>query len=121
MKKFLLLFGLTVASFALAQTIPPTVAVSWTAPTTNTNGSTITGAITYNLYVGGTGVAPLVTVQQKGITLTHVPATGVVPGTTMCFAVTAVVGGVESAQTTPVCTAITPTPGIPTKLTVGVR
>lgn len=100
-----------------------TASVSWTAPTTNTDGSKITGAITYNLYSGATATAlPFTAVVQKGMsnTLTQVMS-GLTAGVQTCFAATAVVATIESAQSTPTCytpAAATLTPSPPGKVTV---
>lgn len=69
------------------------ITLSWVAPTKNGDGSTITGALTYNLYsLGGTNPVLLV----SGITGTSTVRTNLSIGTP-CYAVTSVAGGVESA------------------------
>lgn len=95
----------------------PTANLTWTPVTLNTDGSAATG-ITYNLYQGGTPLA-LVKVQSGLTTEAATVTAGLVPGTTVYFAVSAVEGGVESAQTTASPIAIPlPTPMAPTGLTI---
>jgi hypothetical protein len=68
-------------------------ALSWTAPAKNTDGSTISGAITYNVYHGLSAAALTDKVPVNGLAYTYANlASG-----THYFAVTAVVGGSESA------------------------
>jgi hypothetical protein len=74
---------------------PPTgtAALSWTAPAKNTDGSTISAAITYNVYHGLSAAALTDKVPVNGLAYTYANlASG-----THYFAVTAVVGGSESA------------------------
>lgn len=121
MKKLGLIFGALVASIAMAQAAGPSATVSWTGSKTNVDGSTITGAITYNLYSGASATAVPFTVSvQKGMpgTTTTVP---VVAGTQVCFAATESVGGVESAQSAPACVTPVSTPGAPSQVTIVVR
>jgi hypothetical protein len=92
-------------------------ALSWAAPTAFTDGTPITGAITYNIYQGLAGALVKV---QSGVTTTAATVTsGLTPNTTQCFAVTAVVNAVEGAQSTASCAAIpAPTPGAPSQVIV---
>lgn len=108
-----------VANAQAVTTVPgPTIAVSWTAPTNNTNGTPIAGAITYNLYQGPQA-GTLVKVQS-GITGTSgVITAGIVPGTVYCFAATAVANGNESVQTSPACGVVAiGTPNAPGQITI---
>lgn len=108
----------TVKAAATTPTISPAqAAVSWTAVTTNVDGSAVTPPITYNLYQGLTGA---LTKVQSGLTvLSVVVTTGLTPGTTQCWAVTAVESGVESVQSNQACGAIPlATPGSPSQVTV---
>ena len=90
------------------------VTVSWVAPTTYTDGTPLTGAITYNLYLmNQSTTTPYVT----GITSTSSLRSGLSAGT-KCYAVTAVVNGVESAQSESVAVMVTAAPSPPTGLTV---
>lgn len=95
-----------------------TAVVSWTAPTKNTDGSTIATTLAYNLYQGVQGTS--LTKVQTALATTSVTVTaGLTPGTTQCFTVTAVSNGMESAQSSSACVAIVfPTPGVPTQITV---
>jgi len=119
MKRLLPLSLAFLASLAQAQT----ATLSWTAPTTFTNGSAISGTITYNLYAGVQG-STLAKIQSAitTATTTVTGSTSLPAGTTVCFAVTAVVAGVESAQSAQACAAVPlPTPGVPTQITVVVH
>jgi hypothetical protein len=99
MNKLVLLFLALFASGAAFAQTTPTATLSWTAPTTYTNGTTIpsTVPITYNLYQGLT--CATVAKVATGITaLTDVVNTGLALGNTYAFTITAVAGGFESAQ-----------------------
>ena len=83
---------------------PVTAMYGWSAPTLNTDGSAIVGALTYNVYEGPAGA--LVKVAAATTAQTLQLAGGFIPGLTYCFAVTAIEGGVESAQSAQVCVKI---------------
>lgn len=102
----------------LACAAPPSAAVSWTAPTTNTDGSAIpAGSLTYNLYQGLTGAE--VKVQSALTAASTTVTTGLTAGTNQCFTVTAVEAGVESGPSAETCALIPkPVPGVPTQITV---
>ena len=69
------------------------ITLTWIAPTKNADGSAISGTVTYNLYnVGGPNPLSLLT----GISTTNTVRTNLSVGTP-CYAVTAVVNGIESA------------------------
>jgi hypothetical protein len=107
----LLLSGVSFAQAA------PSAALSYAAPTTNTDGSAITAPLSYNIYQGLTGA--LVKVQSAVAGLSVTITTGLTAGTTQCFAVTAVENGVEGAQSNTACVAIPkPVPGVPTQVTI---
>jgi hypothetical protein len=91
---FLALF----ATLSLAQTAP-TAVLSWTAPTTYSDGTTIPSsvALTYNIYQGISATA-LVKVATGVTALTSSISTGLADGTTYYWSVTAVAGGLEGAQ-----------------------
>jgi hypothetical protein len=119
MKKLAALWTILLNSMvAAAQAVSPvSAALTWTAPTKNTDGTAITGAITYNVYQGLAGA--LVKVGTGLTTAQDTITTGLTPGTTQCFAVTAVVAGIESGQSATACAAIPqPTPGVPTQVIV---
>jgi hypothetical protein len=129
MKKFALAAILVVAlvSVAYAQTTLPSPAISvgqgdsvtftWVAPTKRSDGTALTGALSYNLYsVTATGSSLL----QAGITGTSNIRQNLNVGTP-CYSLTAVeAGGGESAQTPPICVQIVSKPALPTGWTVTV-
>lgn len=116
MKKILtLLLALAFGSVALAQSTGTNVnkavgqqaTLSWTAPTTNTDGSAISGALTYNVYscpagtVAGSAASACTQVAMGLATTTYTTAAFTVAGT-FNYAVTAVetpsgASGMESA------------------------
>lgn len=92
--------GIPLFSQITPPVVPPVAPVtvaktfSWTAPTQNTDGSAITGALTYNVYVGS---APTNTAPITGTSYVAQLAVG-----TYSVTVTAVnAAGVESAQSAP--------------------
>lgn len=101
----LVLAALSFGLMAHAQAAAPTSALTWAAPTTNTDTTAITGAITYNVYEAATTAALSGSVAfSTGLTATTLTTSqGAADGVTACFAVTAVVGGIESAQSNAVC------------------
>lgn len=72
--------------------------ITFQAPTKYVDGTDIAAGtvISYNIYQGIQGQAKtkIATITTTGTTVT----TGLVPGTTYCFAGTAVIAGVEGAQ-----------------------
>jgi hypothetical protein len=95
-----------------------TATLAWTAVTTNKDGSPVTPPITYNLYQGTT-IANLAKVQSGLTSPAATVTTGLTPGSTQEFAVTAVENGVESAMSSVTSAVIPfPTPSAPTGLTV---
>jgi|ERR1051325_7873298 hypothetical protein len=68
------------------------ITLTWAPPTVNTDTTPITGTITYNLY-NVTGANPVL--LAGGLTSAASARTNLSAGTP-CYAVTAVVGGVES-------------------------
>lgn len=96
------------------------VTVSWTAPTKNTDGSAISGAVTYQLYVGASGKEAKLgnPVTAPPYVITPTPA----PGTTVCAQITAIANAVESDKTPEACTTIPyPTPNSPSVVTIVVK
>lgn len=73
--------------------VPASATLTWSAPTTNSDGSTLTLPVTYNLYKGTTcaGVAKIAPVTSPYID------TGVAVGSTYFWAVTALDTSGESA------------------------
>lgn len=99
-----------------------TAALSWVAPTTNVDGTPITGSLTYNVYQGAINAVTLV---QSGITGTSVViSTGLTSGTTQCFAVVANEAGTASSESAETCKVIpvptppTETPSPPTRISL---
>lgn len=91
------------SAFIQAQAAGPAATLTWTAPTTNTDGTPITGTLSFNVYQGPTG-AEGATPVQTGLSGTSVTITlGLADGTTVCFKVTAVEGGQESAKSNEAC------------------
>lgn len=75
-----------------------TATLTWGAVTTNTDGSAISGTVTYNVYQTPCGSTSGGTQLANGITaLIYTVSAGLTDGTTVCFNVTAVAGGIESA------------------------
>lgn len=109
MRKFLVLIGLLmVAGAAQAQTTPQAL-LTWTAPTTNTDGSTLVGALTYNVYQYSNAVWSKVGVTAAGITTYTV--VGLAAGNTYNFHITAVnAAGQESGASNQVTKIIPPAP-----------
>jgi hypothetical protein len=123
--KRLFLALLFVPAFAaLAQTTSPTAVVTWAAPIAYTSGTLFPAGtvVTYNLYQGtqvGTATPSLIKVQVGLTAPTATVTTGLTPGTTQCFAATALVAGIESAQSNQACAAIpNPVPNAPNQITV---
>jgi len=100
-----------------------TVTLNWTAPTTRTDGTTLTNLASYNIYrassaAGLATATKLATVAAPALTYTDASAPG---GQTWYYAATAVdSNGLESAQTNPVSAAVPAAkPSPPGNLTVG--
>ena len=93
---------LLLAGVANAQAANQAV-LTWTAPTLNTDGTTITAALTYNVYQGAKGSTTKASASTGLPGLTTTIFSGLLPGTTVCFEVTAVAGGQESAHSGEVC------------------
>ncbi len=110
MKRIALLAMLAVSAIASAQTSTMTAHVAWTAPTKNTDGSSITAPITYRVYTSGAVIKDSVAVASA-----DVPA---MPG--QCFQVSAVVAGIESALSSAACIGKQPNPPTGVQVTVTV-
>jgi hypothetical protein len=100
-------------AYLLALFVSPVFAgnlvLNWIAPTTYSDNLTPLPAGTvlqYNAYGAAQG-QPLVLVPGMPITATTSTRTNVNPGV-LCYAVTALLNGVESAQTSPICATGTP-------------
>lgn len=93
MKRFVFLIGLISMLAAVHAATTVTGAVKWTAPLTDVNGNPAV-VTSYNIYAGTTtgacsAATPLTLVGSTVSGITTYTATGVVPGTTICVAVTA--------------------------------
>ncbi len=87
-------FSITVAE---ANSATGSADVSWTPPTTNTNGSTLTNLAGYTIYYGTSATALTQTVQVANIGVTNYVISGLTSGT-WYFAVTAYTNaGAQSA------------------------
>lgn len=95
----------------------PSAVLSWVAPTTFTDGSPLTGTVTYNVYQGPTGAETLTTTGVTALTWSANPAS-LTAGSSICWTVTAVVGGVESAPSNEVCKSFPKVSSPPSTLTV---
>lgn len=104
------LFLITITAHAAGASL------TWTAPTLNTDGTSISGSLTYNIY-RGTSVTTLTKLASSS-TLSYTDATA--PIGTNYYAVTAVnSAGSESAKSAIVSKVIAaPVPAAPTGLTV---
>jgi len=100
------------------QKIPLSIGVSWTA---------ITGASSYNLYQSINGT--MVKIQTGNTGISTDVTQGLTAGATTCFAITAVLNGVESPLSPPSCSVVVswsipyakgpiPVPKAPTQFTV---
>lgn len=106
----------------LAQTVTQNIQLGWTAPVKNTDGSAITGALTYLLFQGPSG-GPFVQVAT-GVSGTSTVVTSTSEGN--CFALAAVetigASSTTSALTPTVCALIpSPASGLSISLTVTVK
>jgi hypothetical protein len=111
------------ACAVMAQTPSATASLSWTAPTTNTNGSTITTALTYQVYqaaASGT-TCPASTsssyIAVGGVVSSSTALTLTLPsadyGTTQCFFVEAIEATVDSAPSNVASVAVPAAPSQP--------
>ena len=98
---------------------PPAPPVNLAATVAITNGSlswsASTGATSYNLKRSTTNGGPYTTIVSR--TTTSYTNTGLAPGTTFYFVVTAVNGAGESSGSAPVAATTAPTPAAPGNLT----
>lgn len=113
MKRMIGLLTLVASATVAAATA---LTATWVAPTMNVDGSTISGAVTYNVYSGAKGAEVK---TASGLTTTTAQIAGTA-GTALCVQVTALVNSQESARTPEVCgTPAFPVPQAPTGLTLG--
>lgn len=106
------------AWFAHVHAQAPSVTLTWTAPTQNTDGTAITQSLTYNVYQGPKGAEAATPVATGVTALTWSGTAGLQPGTTVCWEVTAQDSGGESAKSAEVCKTFAPSvPNPPSNLT----
>lgn len=119
MKKVLaLLVFAPLGALAAEPEVPRTSALlEWTAPTTYTDGTPLTSALTYHVYRGVQGQPK--TRAQSSLTSRTFTFTNLPVNTTQCFVVTAVADGMESAPSAEGCKSIVP--GTPSATTLTVR
>lgn len=114
------LFALSCAWLAIvmplagAQGVAQTATVTIKPPTTNTDGSAITGAITYNIYQGPKAGPFTKTVAGTATTVNTIAS--LTAGT--CFEASAIVGGTESGPSAITCLLQPNSPGITVTLNV---
>ncbi len=119
-KLSLLIVCAVVTACSVASSGTLSAVLTWTAVTTNVDGTAVVAPVTYNVYQGAKG-AEAATPVATGITATTWTATtGLSPGATVCFEVTAVSGaGIESAKSNEACKTFAPeVPSAPAGLTV---
>ena len=110
MKKSLLAIALTLAAFSATAQPVNTAILTWEAPT-------YSDPLTYSIYQGLQG-QPKVKVGTTS-TLGATISTGLASGTTVCWHVTAVGNGLESAPSNTACKTFPfQAPAAPTNLTV---
>jgi hypothetical protein len=83
--------------------VAPTATITFIAPTKNTDGTAVTGALTYNLYQGTATGAETKVASAVVAGSPFTVNTGLAPSTTVYWYLTAVENGVESAPTNEVC------------------
>lgn len=104
-----------------AQATTPQFVVTWTPPTTNTDGTLITLPISYQLYTGPAGKE-----VKTGNPVTAPPYVvnnpAPLPGQTLCATITATVNGQTSVQTAEACGTIPfATPNPPTTVIITIK
>lgn len=98
---------------SLAIPVGSSATFNWAAPTTFTDGTTISGAITYSIYsVGGANPVLL----QAGLTSPTSTRTNLSAGTP-CYAITSTVNGAESVLSQTIALLVAEVPGPPKTVT----
>jgi hypothetical protein len=107
------------SSFAVAQNAVAAnqAVISFTAPTTYTDGTPITAVLSYGVYQALQG-QPKVKVATV-LTTTSTITTGLLSGKTYCWQVTAIDGAQESAMSNEACKTFAPP--IPNAVTITVQ
>lgn len=108
MKKLFILLTLFATS-ALAQATN-TATLTWLAPS---NSGVLTPPITYNVYQTPQGATSGGTQIASGLSALSYTATGLTAGSTVCFNVTAVAAGQESAYSNQGCKTFPAVPASP--------
>ena len=99
--------------------LPHCTILSWAAPTKNTDGTSIVGTVTYNVFRSATNGGPYAQLNLTPVSLTTYEDDSVVGGQTYFYVVTAVVGTVSSANSAQVTSLIPASvPNPPTALVV---
>lgn len=107
-----IMFALSwLAAVAVAQAVGNTATITWGPPTGNTDGTALAGTITYNIYQGAKGAEVKTASGVSGTSFTV--STGLADGTTVCWYVTAVEGGQESAPSAEACKTFPPAVPLP--------
>jgi hypothetical protein len=109
---------LVLVTFAASAQTPRTAVITFTAPTTRTDGSTITGALSYEVWQGlkGGTKAKASTVNATSTTINI--TTGLQGGREYCWHIVAVEAGVGSAPSNEACKAFEQSPPNTVTITV---
>ncbi len=103
MKRFQFCFGLILLALSAQAQSVPSATISFTAPTTYTDGTPIVAGtvITYGVWQGLKGATKVrvATITSTSTTI----STGLLPGSEYCWTVTAIINGVGSAQSNEAC------------------
>lgn len=120
----LVLLAVSGIVFAQSAVLPTQAALSWIAPTQNTDGSTLTAAqiASYNIYYGTTSGGPYTNKVSIAGTATSTTITNLTNGTWYFVATTVGTDGLESAYSNEgsktISVSLAPTPSPPGFLTV---
>jgi hypothetical protein len=107
--KYLFFFLASITTAAVAQT-PSSAVLTWVAPS---NAASLTPPITYNVYQTAQGATSGGTQIASSVTALTYTASGFTAGSTVCFNVTAVAAGVESAYSNQACKTFPVVPNAP--------
>lgn len=119
MKTLLILALALFTIVAGAQTAPNQAVITFSRPTTYTDGTAIPSsvAITYGVYQGVQGQTKTKVASISAVTATI--NTGLLSGTVYCWQVTAAAGGAESAMSNEACKTFAP--AVPGAVTITVQ
>jgi hypothetical protein len=110
------------ATSVSAQTVSQSIQLGWTAPTKNTDGSAISGTLTYTLFQGPSG-GPFVQ-AATGVSGTSTVVTSISSGNCFSLAAVETVGvSVTTSALTPTVCALVPSPatGLQISVTITVK